>query len=67
MDKIAEIIALVSAEAQEHAEMRKELGAGSPELGRHAARLSGMVEVLEALTGKQYKVTVDGLQGTNND
>lgn len=61
MDKIAEIIALVSAEAQEHAEMRKELGAGHPELGRHAARLSGMIEVLETLTGKRYTITDNGI------
>lgn len=64
---INKAIALVSAEAQEHAEMRRELGAGHSELGRHSARLSGMLEVLEALTGKHYKVTADGLQEADKD
>lgn len=54
--QINEITEAIKAEIAEHEEMRKELGAVNPELGRHAAKLSGMIEVLEMLTGKRYKV-----------
>ena len=55
------LIAAINSEIAEHIELRKEFGAGNQNVVSHSAKLSGMVEALEIITGVHYRQTPEGL------